>query len=122
MRSALGKARGKGSARGGTHHWMMQRITAIGLIPLTIYLIIALVRAMTLDYGGALEWFKFPINGAAMILFITAAFYHANLGMQIIIEDYVPSEIKRISIIIAIKLVFCAAAALSIFSILAVAL
>ena len=122
MRSALGKARGKGSARGGTHHWMMQRITAIGLIPLTLYLAFALIQAMTLDYGGALEWFKSPINGAAMILFIIAAFYHANLGMQIIIEDYVASELKRISIIIAIKLVFCAAAALSIFSILAVAL
>lgn len=122
MRSALGKARGLGSARSGVEHWWFQRLTAIGLIPLLIYLLISLMTTVLgADYEQARAWVQSPLNATTLLLFFAAGFYHANLGLQVVIEDYISNENCRIFTIICSKLINVALAVLSLFSILAIA-
>ena len=121
MRSALGKARSLGSARTGVSHWWSQRITAIGMIPLVLYLIAGLVLHAGADYDAARAWLSSPFNATAALLFFGVGFYHASLGVQVIIEDYVSSERCRLLAMVASKMVLTGLAALSLFSVLSVA-
>src|ERR1700754_1483257 len=88
LRSPLGRARGLGSAKEGVHHWWAQRVTAVALIPLTIWFVVSVVRMASgrTDFGF---WLDSPVNAAALILFIAVAYHHAALGMQVVLEDYV---------------------------------
>jgi succinate dehydrogenase / fumarate reductase, membrane anchor subunit len=122
LRSALGKARGLGSAKDGTHHWWLQRVTAIALIPLTIWFVASLIALAGHDYAAFMNWFGQPINATVMILFLAVAFHHAQLGMQVVIEDYVSSHGWRTAINLLVKFACYALAALSIISILTIAL
>ncbi|MEQ8734221.1 MAG: succinate dehydrogenase, hydrophobic membrane anchor protein [Rhodospirillaceae bacterium] len=122
LRSALGKARGLGSAKDGTHHWWLQRVTAIALIPLTIWFVASLIALAGHDYAAFLNWFGQPINATVMILFLAVAFHHAQLGMQVVIEDYVSSHGWRTATNLLVKFACYALAALSIISILTIAL
>jgi len=89
LRSTLGRVRGLGSAKAGTHHWWMQRLTAIALVPLTLWFVIAIVGLAAGDYATAIAWFASPLNVALLLALVLAVFYHAQLGMRVIIEDYV---------------------------------
>ncbi|MEQ8509051.1 MAG: succinate dehydrogenase, hydrophobic membrane anchor protein [Rhodospirillaceae bacterium] len=122
LRSALGKARGLGSAKDGTHHWWLQRVTAIALIPLTIWFVASLIALAGHDYAAFMNWFGQPINATVMILFLAVAFHHAQLGMQVVIEDYVSAHGWRTAINLLVKFACYALAALSIISILTIAL
>ncbi len=122
LRSALGKARGLGSAKDGTHHWWLQRVTAIALIPLTIWFVASLIALAGHDYAAFMNWFGQPINATVMILFLAVAFHHAQLGMQVVIEDYVSSHGWRTATNLLVKFACYALAALSIISILTIAL
>ncbi|MEQ9445329.1 MAG: succinate dehydrogenase, hydrophobic membrane anchor protein [Rhodospirillaceae bacterium] len=122
LRSALGKARCLGSAKDGTHHWWLQRVTAIALIPLTIWFVASLIALAGHDYAAFMNWFGQPINATVMILFLAVAFHHAQLGMQVVIEDYVSSHGWRTAINLLVKFACYALAALSIISILTIAL
>lgn len=89
LRTPLKHARGLGSAKSGTHHFMVQRVTAIALIPLVIWalwLVLTLVRA---DYAQAHALLHQPYNAVLMTIFVIAVFWHAQLGVQVVIEDYV---------------------------------
>ncbi len=120
-RSPLGRARGLGSAKDGTHHWWMQRVTAVALVPLTVWFIAAVVGLATVDHATAAGWLAQPLNAVLMTLTVVATFYHASLGAQVVIEDYVHSEATKIASLIALKLVSFALAAIGVFSILKVA-
>jgi len=122
MRSSLGKVRGLGSARKGVSHWWLQRLTAMGLIPLVIYMVISLVSTMGGDYIKSVAWLQSPINATVMLLLLGAGFYHATLGAQVIIEDYVSNENRRLLSLVVVKLTMTGLAALSLFSVLSVAL
>ena len=122
MQTSLGKVRGLGSARKGVSHWWMQRLTAMGMIPLVIYMVIALVTSIGDDYTGAVAWLQSPLNATAMLLILGAGFYHASLGLQVIIEDYVSNESRRLMAIVVVKLSMTGLAALSLFSVLSIAL
>jgi succinate dehydrogenase / fumarate reductase membrane anchor subunit len=92
LRTPLGKVRGLGSAKEGTDHFWVQRVTAVALIPLMIWFIASLV---CLTGGGWLDvilWLSAPVNAILMLLMIVAGFYHLRLGIQVIIEDYVHGE------------------------------
>ena len=121
MQSPLGKARGLGSARTGVSHWWLQRLTAMGLIPLVIYTISGLVLNAAADYDTARQWIAHPLNATSLLLLLAAGFFHASLGLQVIIEDYISGETKRLLSLVAVKLVMTALAALSIFSVLSIA-
>lgn len=121
FRSALGRARGLGSAKEGTHHWWMQRITAIALIPLTMWLVSSIISLSGSGYDAFILWFGQPINATVMILFLGVAFHHAQLGMQVVIEDYVSHHGWRVTSNILVKFACYGLAALAIVSILTIA-
>ena len=95
MRTPLARVRGLGSAKEGTHHFWWQRVTAIALVPLTIWIMLALIGAVGADYESARSFVASPIISVLMIALIVMLFYHAQLGMQVVIEDYVHGETTK---------------------------
>lgn len=106
IRTPLARARGLGSAHSGTHHWWMQRVTAIAMIPLALFFLSQLPQITAADYSEFLIWMKQPLTSIAMLLFIICGFYHGSLGLQVIIEDYVHSEGNKIALLLLNKLAF----------------
>lgn len=121
LRSPLGRARGLGSAKEGLHHWWMQRLTSLALIPLVMWFVVSLIGLRQSDWEQYTLWISNPINATVMILFLGVTFHHAQSGMQVVLEDYVSSHGTRIASIIAVKFICYALAALSIVSVLIVA-
>ncbi len=121
LRSPLGRARGLGSAKEGLHHWWMQRLTALALIPLVMWFVVSLIGLRQSDWEQYTLWISNPINATVMILFLGVTFHHAQAGMQVVLEDYVSSHGARIAAIVAVKFICYALAALSIVSVLIVA-
>ncbi len=105
LSTPLAKARGLGTAKSGTHHWIAQRLTAIALIPLSIWFVFSLVCMTELTYQAAIEWIRSPMVAIFLLLFIVALFHHAQLGMQIIIEDYIDCKVIKITKLILLKLI-----------------
>lgn len=103
LQAPLAKVRGLGSAKEGTHHFWNQRLTAIALIPLTLWIMISIVSMTTMDYKTVTVWMGTPLNAILVLIFILALYYHALLGVQIVIEDYVHTEWQKIACIILIK-------------------
>ncbi|PID50647.1 MAG: succinate dehydrogenase, hydrophobic membrane anchor protein [Proteobacteria bacterium] len=114
----LKKARGLGSAKEGTHHWWMQRVTAIALIPLILWFLYSIIALNGEPYEVALNHFISPFNAAIASLFILAAFYHASLGLQVVIEDYIHHETRKLAALIGMKFFLAVTGATSIFAIL----
>lgn len=103
LRSPLGRVRGIGSAKGGTHHWWMQRVTSIALLPLSIWLIFSLAGLAGAEYAVVLDWIGNTFNAVLLLAFLTAAFHHAAAGLQVVIEDYVRDELKRFAAICGVN-------------------
>ena len=120
-RTPLGRVRGLGSAKGGTHHWWMQRVTAIALVPLSVWFILSLVALSGADHAAAAQWLASPLPAILMILLIIATFHHLQLGLQVVIEDYVHGEGMKLACIIAVKLGSFALAVAAGFAVLKVA-
>ena len=120
LRTPLGRVRGLGSAKEGTHHWWAQRLTAVALIPLSLWLVYSVVCMTTLDYIAAIGWLQSPITSSLLTLFVITLFYHAQLGMQVVIEDYVTSEILKITSIVLMKFIIWFAGLAGIMAILKV--
>lgn len=117
LRSPLGRARGLGSAKLGTRNWWMQRVTAVALLPLAIWFIVEMVAHLGADHGAISAWLAAPLPAVLMILFVVAMFYHAQLGLQVIIEDYVHAECAKIVLLLTVKLAAIAFAVAAIFAI-----
>ena len=103
LRSSLGLVRGLGAARSGTHHWWMQRLTAIALIPLSLWFVSAVVCVADADYGTAVMWLKSPLTATLLVLLIAGVFYHTQLGLQVVIEDYVHQEPVKLAAQVLVK-------------------
>jgi succinate dehydrogenase / fumarate reductase membrane anchor subunit len=106
MRSPLGKARGFGSAKEGVGHWWAQRVSAVAIIPLALWFVVAAICLAGKSRGEMIEFFAAPGNAALMVSFLISAFYHAQLGLQVVIEDYVHGEGGKIALLIMTKLGF----------------
>ncbi|MGA9334286.1 MAG: succinate dehydrogenase, hydrophobic membrane anchor protein [Rudaea sp.] len=89
LRTPLKRVRGLGSAKSGTHHFIVQRVTAIALIPLVVWAIWLALMLVRADYAQAHALVHQPCNALLMVVFIIAVFWHAQLGVQVVIEDYV---------------------------------
>ena len=122
LRSPLGKVRGLGSAKSGTHHWWMQKVTAIALIPLTIWFVSSIVQMTQADYEIVINWMNSPVVAILMTLFIITGIYHLKLGLQVIVEDYIHSEGSKMVLQMMITFGCVAIAITAIFSILKIAL
>lgn len=105
FRTPLSHARGLGSARQGSHHWWRQRVSAVALIPLSLWLAVAVARLPTTSAESVIGWMGEPWNATLLLSFIWAGFFHTMLGLQTIVEDYVHSDWLKIIGIVAIKLI-----------------
>lgn len=107
FRSKLGKVRGLGSAKHGVMHWWLQRVTAVAMIPLFIWFVNALVSVMiSPDVLAVAGWFSSPVNAVSLVLLLCAMFFHAKLGLQVVIEDYVKCPYNKYSLLLA-NIFFC---------------
>lgn len=106
MRSPLGRAIGLGSAKEGVHHWWIQRLTAVALVPLAVWFVIAILElaATGADRAAFVAWVRHPVPATVWILLLIAVFYHAALGMQVVVEDYVENRAARYTLLILIRL------------------
>jgi succinate dehydrogenase / fumarate reductase membrane anchor subunit len=101
----LARARGLGSAKDGTHHFWLQRLTAIALVPLTIWFALSIASLATADLPAVLAWMRSPLSAVLMLSFLLAGFWHMKLGLQVVIEDYVHGEWRKITCLILNNLV-----------------
>jgi len=121
-RTPLAHVLGLGSAKTGSHHWWMQRISAIALIPLTFWMVAFIKQLGNVDHSQMSAWLAEPLNSLLAVSFVIAAFYHAALGLQTVVEDYVQNEAYKIASIWVIKLGFLLQALASLLSILRIIL
>ncbi len=119
-RSPLGRVRGLGSAKDGTGHWWSQRLTALALVPLTIWFIASLVQLVGADYFTLRAWVGSLTVAVLLILMITATFYHAYLGLQVVIEDYVHQEATKIASLLLVKALCAILSLVGILSVLTI--
>lgn len=94
MRSPLSQALGLGSAQDGVEDWWLERVSAVALVPLTVWFTVSIVMHAGDSYAAVIAWLKMPITTTLMTLLLIALFHHVALGLQVVIEDYVHSRIK----------------------------
>ena len=121
MRSPLGRVRGLGSAKSGFEHWWAQRLTALALVPLTIWFVAGIVSLAGADYDVTVDWLSQPSVAIALALLIVATFYHAALGLQVVIEDYVHHEGSKLALVIAEKFACMVLAVSALYAVLKIA-
>lgn len=102
-RSQLGRARGAGTARSGVHHWYVERVTSVALVPLTIWFVISMVRLVGSTQPMVAIWVGNPINAALLLALIAITFHHMQLGIQVVLEDYVAEPKKMFAFILINK-------------------
>src|SRR5215470_18113820 len=122
MRSPVGRAIGLGSAKEGVEHWWLQRITAVALVPLTLWFVIAIVRLSGADVDTVRDWAGRPLPAILLALLLIATFWHASLGLQVVIEDYVHADLAKLGLVIVVRLVCFALTVAGIFAVLAMAI
>jgi succinate dehydrogenase / fumarate reductase membrane anchor subunit len=104
MRSPLGRAVGLGSAKEGVEHWWLQRVTAVALVPLTLWFVVAFVRISGADIDAVRDWVGRPLPAILLVLLLIATFWHASLGLQVVIEDYVHADLAKLGLLIVVRL------------------
>ena len=122
LRSPLSKVKGLGSAKAGMHHWWLQRVTALALIPLTIWFVVSVMCIAAAGYEDAVVWVMRPVNTVLLLLFTVVTLHHAQLGLQVVIEDYVSCEWKKISSVILVKFLAALLAVIGVVSIMRISL
>lgn len=121
LRSDLGRVRGLGSAKGGTSHWWAQRVTAVALVPLSVWFVFSIINLVGVDREGLKAWVNGPVSFVLMVLFLIALFYHMQLGLQVVIEDYVHNERNKVISLILNKLIAVFLVVLSITALMKIA-
>jgi succinate dehydrogenase / fumarate reductase membrane anchor subunit len=122
MRSPLGRALGLGSAKKGVEHWWAQRVTAVALIPLSLWFVAALLQQMGGDLASVRHWLGRPVPAVLMVLFLIATFYHVALGLEVVIEDYVHAELAKLGLVLVVRFAAVALAVAGIYAVLRMAL
>jgi succinate dehydrogenase / fumarate reductase, membrane anchor subunit len=121
MRSDLGKVRGLGSAKSGTGHFIQQRMTALALLLLSIFLVASLLRHVGADYVTMSEWLRQPLVAVLISALVIVVFWHAQLGLQVVIEDYVHDHGNRIAALVAVKFIAVLGILFGLFCVLKIA-
>ncbi|SFP69129.1 succinate dehydrogenase, hydrophobic membrane anchor protein [Sphingomonas rubra] len=121
MRSAIGRVRGLGSAKEGTHHWWYQRLTAGANLLLMSWLLISIARQSSFDYAAMRMWMESGWVAIPMALLVVSVFYHFRLGLQVVIEDYQHDE-SRVVLMVLLNFFVIATGAVALFSIMKIAL
>ena len=122
LRSPLGRVLGLGSAKDGSGHWYSQRTTAVALVILGLWFVASLAM---LDHGAphssVVHWLASPFSAAMAVLFVVVSAYHALLGLQVVVEDYVGDKGTRVVVLVAIKFALVVAALIGVLAVLRLA-
>ena len=102
-RSITARVQAQSSTRQGAQHWLLERLTAVALVPLTLWFVVAAVGLSGAGYDEVRAWLATPFNTTAMLLLVLALFWHAQLGAQVIIEDYVHHELAKLAALMLVK-------------------
>ena len=121
LRSPLGRVRGLGSAKSGTEHFWAQRVTAVALIPLTLWFVYSILALGSADHATASAWMQSPVNAVLLLLLVVATFHHMQLGLQVVIEDYIHNEGAKVLLMMGQKLITFALAIAAGFAVLKIA-
>jgi succinate dehydrogenase / fumarate reductase, membrane anchor subunit len=120
LRSPLGKVLGAGSAKEGVHHWWLQRLTSIALVPLTIWFVVSLLSLPSFEHVTLVTWMAQSWTALLLVLFILVATWHSQLGVRVVVEDYVHGGSKTLTLVL-ITFIHAFVAAAGIFAVLKVA-
>jgi succinate dehydrogenase / fumarate reductase membrane anchor subunit len=122
LRTPLGRVLGRGSAKEGVHHWLLQRLTSIALVPLAIGFVVSLLTLPALDYATVVGWVRQPGTALGLVLFILVSAHHSQLGVRVVIEDYVHAAGVKMLALIVSQFAHVLIAAIAVFAVLKVAL
>jgi len=100
LRSPLGRVLGAGSAKEGVHHWWMQRLTSLALVPLTIWFVVSLLSLPSFEHVTVISWMAQTWTALLLILFILVATWHSQLGVRVVVEDYVHGGAKTLTLVL----------------------
>ena len=121
-KTPLGRVRGLGPSGEGAEHWWDERLSSIAAFLLTIWFIVSLLRLPAIDHGTIGEWLSQPLGAVPMLLLIVTAFWHARMGLEVIVEDYVHQEGDKLFWIVLISFAAILGGSLAAFSVLKIAL
>jgi succinate dehydrogenase / fumarate reductase, membrane anchor subunit len=122
LRSPLGRALGLGSAKEGVEHWWLQRLTAVALVPLSLWFAAVVIRLAGADLDTVRAWIGHPLPAILLVLLLIATFYHMALGLQVVVEDYVAAPLARLGLVVILRLTCFALAVAGIFAAFSMAL
>lgn len=122
LQTPLARVRGLGSAKQGSHHWWVQRVTAIALVPLCIWFVVSILKLSSMEFTEVRVWMANPLVSVLLVMMLFALYYHAYLGLQVVIEDYIDSEWQKITSLLLVKFLSLFAGLISIYSVLKVSL
>ena len=120
--TSIGRVRGLGAAHSGSHHWLVIRYTAIGSMLLTVWFGVSILLLPNFHYDTVREWIARPVPATAIALLVISTFWHARLGIQVVIEDYVHEHANKFAAITALNLLSFAGAAFGLFCVIRLAL
>jgi succinate dehydrogenase / fumarate reductase, membrane anchor subunit len=120
-RTPLGRALGDGSAKEGTGHWWTQRVSSVALALLGAWFLLSLARLSGFDHAEVQQWLSRPSTAVLMLLLVVSIARHSDLGVQVVIEDYVHQPFLKLATIILVRFLHLLVAAASIFAILRMA-
>lgn len=120
--TSIGKVRGLGSAHHGAHHWLVQRFTAVGNVVLSLWLVGSLILLGDLSHATVSAYLSQPLAATAMALLIVSMFWHARLGLQVLVEDYIHTPGNKFAVITALNLATLGGAAFGLFCVVRLAL
>ena len=121
LRSPLGAVSGLGSAKGGVHHWWLQRLTSIALVPLTIWFTVSILSLPSLDHVTVIAWMAQSWTALLLIVLVLVATYHSQLGVRVVIEDYMPGPGMKTLTLVIVTFAHALLAVAGVFAILKVA-
>jgi succinate dehydrogenase / fumarate reductase membrane anchor subunit len=121
LRSPLGTVLGRGVAKGGVHHWWMQRVTAVALVPLTLWLLCALLSLPLTDHAVVSAWIAVSWNPLLLSLTVLAMAWHSLLGVQVVIEDYVHHKALKTAALLVSQFAHVLVALAAVYAVLRIA-
>ncbi|MDQ1063029.1 succinate dehydrogenase, hydrophobic membrane anchor protein [Stenotrophomonas sp. SORGH_AS_0282] len=122
FRTPLKNVRGLGAAKTGTEHFVLQRLTATALVPLTIWFLIFVLSLVNVDYVTAADAVSKPWNAVLLVGFLVAMFWHAQLGLQVVLEDYIHNSLLALALQTTVKFIAVLGAIVSVFAVARIAL
>jgi succinate dehydrogenase membrane anchor subunit len=121
LRSPIGRVLGLGAAKEGLSHWWSQRVTSVALVFLGLWFVVSLLRMPTFGHEFVAAWIAMPLNAVLLLLLVGTLIYHSQLGVQVVVEDYVHHHGLKIATMLLLTFAHVVLAALAIFAVLRIA-